>query len=210
MSMTLSLNQSQSFSKAVVPAQVGAYLANVTYIMGAKSDRKESEQAAEKYMAENPMNIADKKTALETIKGMEKQLKKEARKASFDTKLEYALGRKGAEIARAVAFGSAAVIGSVMAANGMDRMATPAFIFGAAAISTAGRAISMPPAEKTEQEALKQYADVKRAQFALKQMKRQLDPKPSYKDEVRALYASGLGNPGGMITALNLKKQNGR
>ena len=41
-------------------------------------------------------------------------------------------------------------------------------------------------------------------------MKKALTPESTYKRDVQALYASGLGNPGGMITALNLKQNGGR
>ncbi|MBP3402544.1 MAG: hypothetical protein J6L82_01380 [Alphaproteobacteria bacterium] len=95
-----------------------------------------------------------------------------------------------------------------MAAQGVDPMAAVSFTLFAGAVSTAGYALS-EEAKKDKSEALKAYTEIKHSQIALKKLKNALDPKPSYKDEVRALYASGLGNPGGMITALNLKKQNG-
>lgn len=80
------------------------------------------------------------------------------------------------------------------------------------AVAVATRAKT--PAEK---ERFDNYADLKHAQLAIKLLKKELGL-PSKKDKekqenrqmARELLASGLGNPGGMITPLDFKTKQGR
>ena len=192
MALVIESKQGISFTDIQAATKVGLYLAGAVEVMGKTSSKREAARAADKYLADHPVKNTDKQAALKIIGNMEKELSGQAKAADFKTKAQYALG--GKEAAKAVMLGAASVVTGVMAAQGVDPIA--------------GYALS-EEAKKDKSEALKAYTEIKHSQIALKKLKNALDPKPSYKDEVRALYASGLGNPGGMITALNLKKQNG-
>ena len=206
MALVIESKQGISFTDIQAATKVGLYLASAVEVMGKTSSKREAARAADKYLADHPVKNTDKQAALKIIGNMEKELSGQAKAADFKTKAQYALG--GKETAKAVMLGAASVVTGVMAAQGVDPMAAVSFTLFAGAVSTAGYALS-EEAKKDKSEALKAYTEIKHSQIALKKLKNALDPKPSYKDEVRALYASGLGNPGGMITALNLKKQNG-
>ncbi|MBQ8346354.1 MAG: hypothetical protein IJY17_02015 [Alphaproteobacteria bacterium] len=206
MALVIESKQGISFTDIQAATKVGLYLAGAVEAMGKTSSKREAARAADKYLADHPVKNADKQAALKIIGNMEKELSGQAKTADFKTKAQYALG--GKEAAKAVMLGAASVVTGVMAAQGVDPMAAVSFTLFAGALSTGAYAFS-EEAKKDKSEALKAYTEIKHSQIALKKLKNALDPKPSYKDEVRALYASGLGNPGGMITALNLKKQNG-
>lgn len=167
------------------------------------------DEVAEVYMEDHPMNFGDKAKAVEEIENLQEFYGKEVKNTSLKTKMQAAFGHKGAEVARAVALGAAAVVGGVMAAQGIEPMAAPTLVLAAGALCTGANAATMPKASAKESSDVEKYGDAKRALFALKKMKKALAPESTYKKEVQALYASGLGNPGGMITALNLK-QGGR
>ena len=169
------------------------------------------DEVAEVYMEDHPMKFGEKSKAkaVEEIENLQEFYGKEVKNASLKTKMQAAFGHKGAEVARAVALGAAAVVGGVMAAQGIEPMAAPTLVLAAGALCTGANAATMPKASEQEKSDVQKYGDVKRALFALKKMKKALAPESTYKKEVQALYASGLGNPGGMITALNLK-QGGR
>lgn len=167
------------------------------------------DEVAEVYMEDHPMNFGDKAKAVKEIENLQEFYGKEVKNTSLKTKMQAAFGHKGAEVARAVALGAAAVVGGVMAAQGIEPMAAPTLVLAAGALCTGANAATMPKASAKESSDVEKYGDAKRALFALKKMKKALAPESTYKKEVQALYASGLGNPGGMITALNLK-QGGR
>lgn len=169
------------------------------------------DEVAEVYMEDHPMKFGEKNKAkaVEEIENLQEFYGKEVKNASLKTKMQAAFGHKGAEVARAVALGAAAVVGGVMAAQGIEPMAAPTLVLAAGALCTGANAATMPKASEQEKSDVEKYGDAKRALYALKKMKKALAPESTYKKEVQALYASGLGNPGGMITALNLK-QGGR
>ena len=97
-------------------------------------------------------------------------------------------------------------------ANPMEFKLSDDSPFGRAVVGKAAADGTEDKPEKIAKEEwnVQKYGDVKRALFALKKMKKALTPESTYKRDVQALYASGLGNPGGMITALNLKQKGGR
>lgn len=76
------------------------------------------------------------------------------------------------------------------------------------------RAVSAPRNEEQARKA-DEYTELKHTQLALKQLKNVLlapereAQKAKDKEMVRQLYASGLGNPGGMITPVSLAKGKG-
>ncbi len=207
MALVIESKQGLSLTDIQVATKVGLYLAGAVEVMGKTSSKRAAVRAADQYLADHSVKNADKQATLKVIGTMEKELSGQAKAADFKTKVQYALG--GKEAAKTVMLGAAGVVSGVMAAQGVDPMAAVSFTLFAGALSTGVYAFS-EEAKKDKAEALKAYTEIKHAQIALKKLKNALDPKPSYKDEVRALYASGLGNPGGMITALSLKKNNGR
>ena len=170
------------------------------------------DEVAEVYMEDHPMKFGEKSKAkaVEEIENLQEFYGKEVKNASLKTKMQAAFGHKGAEVARAVALGAAAVVGGVMAAQGIEPMAAPTLVLVAGALCTGAHAATMPKASEQEKSDVEKYGDAKRALYALKKMKKALAPESTYKKEVQALYASGLANPGGMITALNLKQKGGR
>ena len=170
------------------------------------------DEVADVYMADHPMEFSEKNKAkaVEEVENLQEFYGKEAKSASLKTKMQATFGYRGSEVARAVALGAAAVVGGVMAAQGIEPMAAPTLVLAAGASCTVANAQAMPEATDKEKSDVKKYADAKRALFALKKMKKALAPESTYKRDVQALYASGLGNPGGMITALNLKQNGGR
>lgn len=205
MALIIESKKGISLSDIQAATKVGLYLAGAVEAMGKTSSKREASKAADKYLADHPLKTTDKEATLKVIDNLEKNYKAEAKSADLKTKIQYALG--GKEATKALMLGAASVVSGVMAAKGADPMGAVSLMLMAGAMGSAEAAL-LGKDEKSEK--LKAYTEVKHAQLALKKLKKSLDPKPSYKDEVRALYASGLGNPGGMVTALNLKKNNGR
>lgn len=208
MSLTIVAKNDKRMQNAATKLKVGMYLNKLMKQVDGVPKRYRDE-VAEVYMEDHPMNFGDKAKAVEEIENLQEFYGKEVKNTSLKTKMQAAFGHKGAEVARAVALGAAAVVGGVMAAQGIEPMAAPTLVLAAGALCTGANAATMPKASAKESSDVEKYGDAKRALFALKKMKKALAPESTYKKEVQALYASGLGNPGGMITALNLK-QGGR
>ncbi len=208
MSLIIVAKNDKRMQNAATKLTVGMYLNGLMKQVDGVPKRYRDE-VAEVYMEDHPMNFGDKAKAVEEIENLQEFYGKEVKNTSLKTKMQAAFGHKGAEVARAVALGAAAVVGGVMAAQGIEPMAAPTLVLAAGALCTGANAATMPKASAKESSDVEKYGDAKRALFALKKMKKALAPESTYKKEVQALYASGLGNPGGMITALNLK-QGGR
>lgn len=209
MSLIIVAKNDKRMQNAATKLKVGMYLADfMSHVNGVREDYRD--EVAEAYMEDHPMNFGDKAKAVEEIENMQEFYGKEVKNTSLKTKMQAAFGHKGAEVARAVALGAAAVVGGVMAAQGIEPMAAPTLVLVAGALCTGANAATMPKASAKESSDVEKYGDAKRALYALKKMKKALAPESSYKKEVQALYASELGNPGGMITALNLKQKGGR
>lgn len=208
MSLIIVAKNDKRMQNAATKLKVGMYLNKLMKQVDGVPKRYRDE-VAEVYMEDHPMNFGDKAKAVKEIENLQEFYGKEVKNTSLKTKMQAAFGHKGAEVARAVALGAAAVVGGVMAAQGIEPMAAPTLVLAAGALCTGANAATMPKASAKESSDVEKYGDAKRALFALKKMKKALAPESTYKKEVQALYASGLGNPGGMITALNLK-QGGR
>ena len=208
MSLIIVAKNDKRMQNAATKLKVGMYLNKLMKQVDGIPKRYRDE-VAEVYMEDHPMNFGDKAKAVEEIENLQEFYGKEVKNTSLKTKMQAAFGHKGAEVARAVALGAAAVVGGVMAAQGIEPMAAPTLVLAAGALCTGANAATMPKASAKESSDVEKYGDAKRALYALKKMKKALAPESTYKKEVQALYASGLGNPGGMITALNLK-QGGR
>lgn len=84
-----------------------------------------------------------------------------------------------------------------------------AAVGGVAAVQSVRR--SLEAKDAAEQKQIDDYIAVKHSQLALKQLKKaiQKEQGTSYKQQVQQLFASGLGNPGGMITPLALQQKKG-
>lgn len=211
MSLIIVAQNSKRMENAATKLKVGMYLNGLMQqVDGVPKQHRDS--VADAYLADHPMDFADKNKAkaVEEVENLQEFYGNEVKNASLKTKMQAAFGHKGAEVARAVALGAAAVVGGVMAAQGIEPMAAPTVVLAAGALCTGANAVTMPKASEQEASDVEKYGDAKRALYALKKMKKALAPESSYKKEVQALYASGLGNPGGMITALNLKQNGGR
>ena len=210
MSLIIVAKNDKRMEDAATKLTVGMYLNKLMKQVDGVPKRYRDE-VADVYMADHPMEFSEKNKAkaVEEVENLQEFYGKEAKSASLKTKMQATFGYRGSEVARAVALGAAAVVGGVMAAQGIEPMAAPTLVLAAGALCTGANAATMPKASAKESSDVEKYGDAKRALFALKKMKKALAPESTYKKEVQALYASGLGNPGGMITALNLK-QGGR
>lgn len=195
MSMGIELKEGLTLNEITTIAKVGLYLGEMVEVMGKETSKRAASRAADSYMKDKPLTVSDKKMALKTIDGMT---------ADYENRAEDAKPKLGREAKKAIALGAAAVVAGVMAATGMEPMASVSLTLAAGAMFTGAYAATNKEAPAVSKE---EYANIKHTLVALNKMRNVLDPKPSYKDEVRALYASGLGNPGGMITALKFKRE---
>lgn len=196
MSMGIELKEGLTLNQIATIAKVGVYLGEMVEVMGKESSKRAADRAADSYMKNKPLTVSDKETALKTIDGMT---------ADYEKRAEENKPKLGAEAKKAIALGAAAVVAGVMASTGIEpALASVSLMLATGAMFTGAHAITNKEKPAVSKE---EYANIKHTIVALNKMRNVLDPKPSYRDEVRALYASGLGNPGGMITALKFKRE---
>ena len=217
--MSIGLNESMTFEKAdsATISQVYMYLGALDCFTNGVPERKRG-KVADDFMQKYPLRVDNKANALKTVESLEKMYVDAVKKTPLKTKIQAAFGMKAPENAfkAACVLGAAAVVAGVAAAHGADPAVVGALSVGVTALSAViGKVAADGTEDKPEKIAkeewnVQKYGDVKRALFALKKMKKALTPESTYKRDVQALYASGLGNPGGMITALNLKQNGGR
>ena len=217
--MSIGLNESMTFEKAdsATISQVYMYLGALDCFTNGVPERKRG-KVVDDFMQKYPLRVDNKANALKTVESLEKMYVDAVKKTPLKTKIQAAFGMKAPENAfkAACVLGAAAVVAGVAAAHGADPAVVGALSVGVTALSAVvGKAAADGTEDKPEKIAkeewnVQKYGDVKRALFALKKMKKALTPESTYKRDVQALYASGLGNPGGMITALNLKQNGGR
>ena len=204
MSLALSSKKGVLFEDIQMATKIAVYLGDFSEFLGGVS-RKEQNAAANAYMKANPLKTNNNAKALELVGKLETEYKNETKAASLKTRLRHRFGEKrSAEIVKLTALGAACAVGGVLAANGMGAASVPVLFAGL--VATADNR-EMSDKAKADVET---YGNAKRALFALKKMKKALMPESEYKKDVQSLYASGLGNPGGMITALHLKQKGGR
>ncbi|MCQ2914877.1 MAG: hypothetical protein MJ247_06760 [Alphaproteobacteria bacterium] len=203
MSMGIEFKNGVSMAQIDTGVKLGVYLSGAIEAMSNASSLKEAEKLCDKYMERKPLKSVDKKTAVQMIDHMEKETKKDIKATPLKTKVMSALN--GSDGVKAVALGLATVVAGTAAANGVDCAASIAALTFAGTLSCGGYA-AFGLSDKTKE--MKDYAELKHTQIALKKIKQQVvgKEKSSYKDEVRNLMASGLGNPGGFITALKLNQ----
>ena len=217
--MSIGLNESMTFEKAdsATISQVYMYLGALDCFTNGVPERKRG-KVVDDFMQKYPLRVDNKANALKTVESLEKMYVDAVKQTPLKTKIQAAFGMKAPENAfkAACVLGAAAVVAGVAAAHGADPAVVGALSVGVTALSAVvGKAAADGTEDKPEKIAkeewnVQKYGDVKRALFALKKMKKALTPESTYKRDVQALYASGLGNPGGMITALNLKQNGGR
>ena len=217
--MSIGLNESMTFEKAdsATISQVYMYLGALDCFTNGVPERKRG-KVVDDFMQKYPLRVDNKANALKTVESLEKMYVDAVKKTPLKTKIQAAFGMKAPENAfkAACVLGAAAVVAGVAAAHGADPAVVGALSVGVTALAAVvGKAAADGTEDKPEKIAkeewnVQKYGDVKRALFALKKMKKALAPESTYKRDVQALYASGLGNPGGMITALNLKQNGGR
>ena len=217
--MSIGLNESMTFEKAdsATISQVYMYLGALDCFTNGVPERKRG-KVADDFMQKYPLRVDNKANALKTVESLEKMYVDAVKQTPLKTKIQAAFGMKAPENAfkAACVLGAAAVVAGVAAAHGADPAVVGALSVGVTALSAViGKVAADGTEDKPEKIAkeewnVQKYGDVKRALFALKKMKKALTPESTYKRDVQALYASGLGNPGGMITALNLKQNGGR
>ena len=217
--MSIGLNESMTFEKAdsATISQVYMYLGALDCFTNGVPERKRG-KVVDDFMQKYPLRVDNKANALKTVESLEKMYVDAVKKTPLKTKIQAAFGMKAPENAfkAACVLGAAAVVAGVAAAHGADPAVVGALSVGVTALAAVvGKVAADGTEDKPEKIAkeewnVQKYGDVKRALFALKKMKKALTPESTYKRDVQALYASGLGNPGGMITALNLKQNGGR
>ncbi len=215
----MELNESISSEKADFETirQVYMYLGALDCSLNGEPTKKYG-KIADDFMRKTPLRVDNEANALRTVEALEKQHTDAVEETSLKTKFQAAFGMKAPEKAfqTACILGAAAVVAGVGTAAGMDPAIVGAMSAGMVALGEVvghtlkGEMQDDPEKTATEQWKVQKYGDIKRALFALKKMKKALKPESTYKQDVQALYASGLGNPGGMITALNLKQKGGR
>lgn len=161
------------------------------------------------------------------VKIAEKQVAKEMKGYGVKERLNYAFDGRPT-----TGFESLLLKYAVLSVGGLAAAATGnetglATVAAGYAVLTAQTALKLSTFPKTDEQERKidEYADLKHAQLALKQLRRELnfqeslerdrkiaDKIDSYKKQVGQLFAAGYGQPsGGLIQAANLKNmRNGR
>lgn len=215
MSMFIESNKGFTMSEIDTAMRLGVYLSGAVEAMGTAKSDSEAKKLMDQYMERKSKEGRDlkapsKEAAKTILANMEKDTKQKIAETPAKTKLKY-MYETNKDMTKAIVCGAVAVVSGVMASQGMDAMASVAVLTGAAAFSCGAYGVSgigqdQEAPVKTKGD-LKDYAELKHTQIALHKMKEKLfgKEKSSYKDEVKGLMASGLGNPGGFVTALNLK-----
>lgn len=225
MSLTVAkqADEKQEIRNAVSAALLNKYLAGVVKAM---DGRTKSE--VKKIAAEHAAGADMKMFTVETVKAKEAETAKQMKKYGLREKMNYAADGKalddnpGESISRAIsmAVASSATMLTVAVAAGSGEItglgAAMAGIGGAYTVNAAARAamrhFSRPKNEEQTQK-VAGYTELKHAQMALKQLKKVLEApekaaqKAKDREMIAQLYASGMGNPGGMITPVSLAKK---
>lgn len=215
MSMFIESEKGITMGELDTAMRLGVYLSGAVEAMGSAKSNSDAEKLMDQYMAKKQkagtdLKAPSKSAAKKILDRMEENNNKEIADTPLKTKLKY-MYETNKDMSKAIICGAAAVVTGVMASQGMDAMASVSVLAGAGFVSCFGYGISgvgqdQEAPVKTKSD-LAEYAELKHTQIALRKMKEKLfgKEKSSYKDEVKNLMASGLGNPGGFVTALNLK-----
>lgn len=134
--------------------------------IGVPSDRRDA--AADAYMKNSPLDVADKVAAVARIDDLTRECENDAKSVSWRTKMNSRFGRTGKQAAKLAMLGAASVVGGVLAANGMTAVSIPVLCAGL--VATQGEK-DLTAKEKADVE---QYGAIKHGLFALKKMRRAL------------------------------------
>ncbi|MBR1777802.1 MAG: hypothetical protein IJ752_04365 [Alphaproteobacteria bacterium] len=194
------------------------------YMAGAKKeigfvDKNEAYWKAEKYASDFFKSGKADSLTTEDVKLMEKQVAKEIRGYGFKERLNYASNTKAKEETAFEMIGLKAAGLTVLGLGGAaldPDLGTPVVLAGyaALAVETVVRCASLPK-DDAQAKKIEDYTDLKHAQLALKQLKREIGFKESYdrdvkraekidayKEDVKKLFAAGYGQPsGGLVQA---------
>ncbi len=225
MSLTVAkqADEKQEIRNAVSAALLNKYLAGVVRAMDGRT-----KSAAEKIAAEHAAKADMKMFSAQTVEAKEAETAKQMKKYGMREKMNFAADGKALEdnpgesisqaISMAVASSATMLTLAVSAGSGeiTGLGAVMAGIGGAYTVNAAAKAairhFSRPKNEEQTQKAAA-YTELKHAQMALKQLKKVLQApekaaqKAEDREMIARLYASGLGNPGGMVTPVSLAKK---
>ena len=152
------------------------------------------------------------------VKKMEKQVAKELRQYGIKERVNYATNLRAAaehplqSVLKEAGIGVVAVTAITAASvSGQHDMALGLFGVGAAVATARATAYFIgAPTNEDQKRKIDEYTDLKHAQLALKQLKREFSAteRAEFKKEVAQLFAAGYGQPsGGLIQAAKLKNQ---
>lgn len=167
MSLTIDNRPETARANADAMEKVTAYLNGLYYATnGVPVDRRDA--AADAYMKNSPLDVADKAAAVKQIDNLTRECENDAKSVSWRTKMNSRFGKRGKEIVKLATLGAASVIGGVLAVNGMT--AASVAVLGAGLVAVQGER-GLTAKEKADVE---QYGAIKHGLFALKKMRRAL------------------------------------
>lgn len=200
------------------------------YIKGAVEEigfvrRSEAEKKSAGYAAAFVKDGKAEGLTSADIRQKEKEVRAGLKNYGIKEKINYAANLRATEEnpLLPLAKGTACAIGVAVVAMACAAEGDIAATVAAAGIGlTAGAGVAAvyfagAPTSEAQEKKIEEYTELKHAQLALKQLKsivrdaEKSAGREAYKQEVRQLFASGLGNPGGMITPVTFaKKSQGR
>lgn len=222
----LSLDTKGTEVKKDIDAALNKYLSGSLQFIG-NSTKVEASQKASEYAEKQNLSefTSNPKETKDAIVAKETELKKASKQYGLQEKMNYAFDarvfqeRPLDELAQGLHVALFASAGMMTAAFSNSPEAATLFGVGGvltAATLTTGRFLSAGETEK-EKKSINEYAEIKHAQLALKQLKKKVMPsikaaenKEKGIPSAKEMFAAGLGNPGGMITPLDFKKNQGR
>lgn len=167
MSLTIDNRPETARANADAMEKVTAYLNGLYYATnGVPVDRRDA--AADAYMKNSPLDVADKAAAVKQIDNLTRECENDAKSVSWRTKMNSRFGKRGKEIVKLATLGAASVVGGVLAVNGMT--AASVVVLGAGLVAVQGER-GLTAKEKADVE---QYGAIKHGLFALKKMRRAL------------------------------------
>ncbi len=146
--------------------------------IGVPTDRRDA--AADAYMKNSPLDVADKAAAVKQIDDLTRECENDAKSVSWRTKLHSRFGQTGKQAVKLAMLGAASVVGGVLAANGMTAVSIPVLCAGL--VATQGEK-GLTAKEKANVE---QYGAIKHGLFTLKKMRRALTAESDGKSNASA------------------------
>jgi len=196
------------------------------YIAGAKKEigyvrKNTAKDKASLYASDFYNSDKAKEITKDDVKVMEKRVEKDLKKYGWREKLNYATNVRAIDehpISSVLKGSGIALVATACAVStaidgqfGMSALITGVGL--AAGMTRAATYYASAPRNDGEVRKVDEYTDLKHAQLALKQLKREFQKaeREEYRNEVSKLFAAGYGQPsGGLVQAAMLKGQNGR